>query len=102
MKSNGGTAGVDRHSIEAYEKEAEKNLVELEKIRREGNYRAKPAKRVWIPKIGSKETISHKTRRTSGEDMKCMIGELNKSVSEAGMNTLNTATTCPIFYQPVF
>ena len=65
VKSNGGAAGVDRRSIEAYEKEAEKNLVEpvcvrsrtgrLEKILREGNYRAKPAKRVWIPKIGSKE-----------------------------------------------
>jgi hypothetical protein len=55
VRSNGGAAGVDRQSIEAYEKEAEKNLVELEKILREGNYRAKPVKRVWIPKIGSKE-----------------------------------------------
>ena len=27
-----------------------------------------------------KETIRHKTRRTSGESMKCMIGELNKSL----------------------
>ena len=55
VRSNGGAAGVDRQSIEAYEKEAEKNLVELEKILREGSYRAKPVKRVWIPKIGSKE-----------------------------------------------
>ena len=65
VRSNGGAAGVDRQSIEAYEKEAEKNLVEpvcvrsrtgrLEKILREGNYREKPAQRVWIPKIGSKE-----------------------------------------------
>jgi len=55
VRSNGGAAGVDRQSIEAYEKEVEKNLVELEKTLREGNYRAKPVKRVWIPKIGSKE-----------------------------------------------
>lgn len=55
VRSNGGAAGVDRQSIEAYEKEAEKNLVELEKILRVGSYRAKPVKRVWIPKIGSKE-----------------------------------------------
>lgn len=55
VRSNGGAAGVDRQSIEAYEKEAEKNLVELEKILRGGSYRAKPVKRVWIPKIGSKE-----------------------------------------------
>ena len=55
VRSNGGAAGVDRQSIEAYEKEAEKNLVELEKILGEGSCRAKPVKRVWIPKIGSKE-----------------------------------------------
>ncbi|MCE7911651.1 MAG: group II intron reverse transcriptase/maturase [Candidatus Brocadia sp. AMX3] len=55
VRSNEGAAGVDRQSIEAYEKEAEKNLVELEKILRAGSYRAKPVKRVWIPKIGSKE-----------------------------------------------
>ena len=54
VRSNGGAAGVDRQSIKAYEKEAEKNLVELEKVLREGSYRAKPVKRVWIPKIGSK------------------------------------------------
>ncbi|MEP9411045.1 MAG: group II intron reverse transcriptase/maturase, partial [Candidatus Brocadia sp.] len=55
VRSNGGAAGVDRQGVEAYEKEAEKNLVELEKRLREGNYRAKPVKRVWIRKIGSKE-----------------------------------------------
>lgn len=55
VRSKGGAAGVDRQSIGAYEKEAEKNLVELEKTLREGNYRVKPVKRVWIPKIGSKE-----------------------------------------------
>jgi RNA-directed DNA polymerase len=55
VRNNGGAAGVDRQGIEAYEKEAEKNLVELEKVLREGSYKAKPVKRVWIPKIGSKE-----------------------------------------------
>jgi RNA-directed DNA polymerase len=55
VRRNGGAAGVDRQGIEAYEKEAGKNLVELEKILREGSYRAKPVKRVWIPKVGSRE-----------------------------------------------
>lgn len=51
VRGNGGAAGVDRQSIEAYEKEAEENLVELEKTLRGGNYRSKPVKRVWIPKL---------------------------------------------------
>ena len=74
VRSNGGAAGVDRQSIEAYEKEAEKNLVELEKILREGNYRAKPVKRVWIPKIGKqrKEAIrssrGYRPNRANGDE----------------------------------
>lgn len=55
VRRNAGAGGVDRQSIEAYEKEAEKNLVELEKVLREGSYRAKAVKRVWIPKVGSRE-----------------------------------------------
>ncbi len=55
VRSKRGAAGVDRQSIEVYGKEAEKNLVELGKILREGSYSAKPIKRVWIPKLGSKE-----------------------------------------------
>jgi RNA-directed DNA polymerase len=55
VRRNGGAWGVDRESIEAYEKEEEKNLVELEKRLREGKYRANPVKRVWIPKVGSRE-----------------------------------------------
>ena len=55
VRSNGGAAGVARQSIEAYEREAARNLMELEKILREGSYRAKPVKRVWIPKVGSRE-----------------------------------------------
>ncbi len=45
VRRNGGAAGVDRQSIEAYEKEAEKNLVELEKILRAGNNRVDAASR---------------------------------------------------------
>jgi len=64
VRSNGGTAGVDQHSIGAYEKGAEKNLVELEKILRgEGNYRAKPVKRVWIPKIRKQREEAIKSSR---------------------------------------
>ena len=55
VRVNGGAAGVDRQSIGAYEKKAEENLVELEKALRDGNYKSKPVKRVWIPKLGSKE-----------------------------------------------
>lgn len=55
VRGNGGAAGVDRQSIWAYEKKAEENLVELEKALRGGNYKSKPVKRVWIPKLGSKE-----------------------------------------------
>jgi RNA-directed DNA polymerase len=55
VRGNGGAAGVDRQSIGAYGKEAEKNLVELEKALRGGTYKSKPVKRVWIPKPGSKE-----------------------------------------------
>ena len=61
-RRNGGAAGADRQGIEAYEKEAEKNLVELEKILRAGSYRAKPVKRVWIPKVGSREGEHRKAR----------------------------------------
>lgn len=55
VKNKRGAAGVDLQSIDAYENEAEANHVWLEKTLREGCYKAKPVKRVWIPKAGSKE-----------------------------------------------
>lgn len=55
VKSNGGAAGIDRQSIKAFERDEEKYLEELEESLRENRYEAKPVKRVWIEKPGSKE-----------------------------------------------
>jgi RNA-directed DNA polymerase len=55
VKANKGSAGIDRQSIKAFEANKEKYLEELEGNLRESRYKAKPVKRVWIPKAGSKE-----------------------------------------------
>lgn len=55
VKANKGSAGIDRQSIEAFQANEEKYLEELQEILRENRYEAKPVKRVWIPKMGSKE-----------------------------------------------
>lgn len=55
VKANKGAAGVDHQSIEAFQANKEKYLEELEKRLREDTYAAKPVKRQWIPKPGSKE-----------------------------------------------
>lgn len=55
VKGNKGAAGVDDQSIEIFESNWEKYLRELQEDLREDQYRAKPVKRVWIPKPGSKE-----------------------------------------------
>ena len=55
VKANKGAAGVDRQSIEAFQANEEKYLEELQENLRENRYEAKPVKRVWIPKMGSKE-----------------------------------------------
>jgi RNA-directed DNA polymerase len=55
VKANKGAAGIDRQSIEAFQANEEKYLEELKESLRESCYEAKPVKRVWIPKPGSKE-----------------------------------------------
>lgn len=55
VKANKGAAGIDRQSIEAFQGNEEKYLEELQESLRENRYEAKPVKRVWIPKMGSKE-----------------------------------------------
>lgn len=55
VRRNGGAAGIDRQSIKAFERNEEKYLKELEESLRENRYEAKPVKRVWIEKPGSKE-----------------------------------------------
>jgi len=55
VRKKGGAAGVDRQSIEVFERNAEKYLKELEEELRSGKYEPKSVKRVWIPKPGSAE-----------------------------------------------
>lgn len=55
VRRNKGAAGIDRQSIKAFEGNEEKYLEELERSLREKRYEAKPVKRVWIRKAGSKE-----------------------------------------------
>jgi len=55
VKANGGAAGVDHQTVEMFERDLEKNLEEIARKLREGNYQPKAIKRVWIPKAGSKE-----------------------------------------------
>jgi RNA-directed DNA polymerase len=55
VKANKGAAGIDQQSIEAFQSNEGKYLEELQESLRENRYEAKPVKRVWIPKMGSKE-----------------------------------------------
>jgi RNA-directed DNA polymerase len=55
VKGNKGAAGVDNQSIGAFQANKERYLEELEISLKEDRYEAKPVKRVWIPKLGSKE-----------------------------------------------
>jgi len=58
VKANRGAAGVDNQSIEAFQANEEKYLKELEMDLKTNRYVARPVKRVWIPKAGSKEKRS--------------------------------------------
>lgn len=55
MKANKGSAGVDNQSIEIFQANKGKYLEEMEEDLKEGRYEVRPVKRVWIPKVGSKE-----------------------------------------------
>ncbi len=55
VKANGGSAGVDRVTIEMFERRLEENLERLEKELISGSYQPQAIRRVWIPKPGSKE-----------------------------------------------
>jgi RNA-directed DNA polymerase len=55
VKSNGGSAGVDRQTIGMFEKDLEGNLERLEKALKDGSYRPQSIRRTWIPKPGSTE-----------------------------------------------
>lgn len=55
VEANKGAAGVDEQSIKAFQSNWEKYLKELQSDLRDNLYKAKPVRRVWIPKLGSKE-----------------------------------------------
>jgi RNA-directed DNA polymerase len=55
VKANGGAAGVDHVTVEMYERRLEENLGRLSQALKEGKYRPQAVRRVWIPKLGSKE-----------------------------------------------
>ena len=48
-------AGVDKQTWADYGKGLEERLPELHELVQSGRYRAKPSKRVWIPKAGGKQ-----------------------------------------------
>lgn len=54
MRNQGG-AGVDGQSCEDYLKASPQRLPRLQDKLKQGSYQPKPVKRVWIPKLGSKE-----------------------------------------------
>lgn len=55
VRANKGAAGVDRWTVKGFDARRETNLTKLEADLKAGTYLPSPAKRVWIPKPGSKE-----------------------------------------------
>lgn len=52
---NKGAGGVDGKTVERYLLESPKRLPQVQAWLKAGQYTPKPVKRVWIPKLGSKE-----------------------------------------------
>lgn len=52
---NKGAAGVDGQKAEQYLRESPHRLEQVQDMLRKGHYTPQPVKRVWIPKLGSKE-----------------------------------------------
>jgi RNA-directed DNA polymerase len=52
---NKGAAGVDGQKAEQYLPESPHRLEQVQDMLRKGQYTPQPVKRVWIPKLGSKE-----------------------------------------------
>jgi RNA-directed DNA polymerase len=52
---NKGGAGVDGQSCEGYLKASPQRLTRVQAKLKNGNYSPQPVKRIWIPKLGSKE-----------------------------------------------
>ena len=55
VRSNAGSGGVDGMSVAGFEKGCQTGLLALKEQLKQGRYQPLPVKRVWIPKLGSKE-----------------------------------------------
>ena len=55
VKANDGAAGVDRQSVEDFERNLSQNLKHLSEQLRDGTFQPQPVRRVWIDKLGSRE-----------------------------------------------
>jgi RNA-directed DNA polymerase len=55
VKANDGAAGVDRQSVEDFERNLSQNLKHLSEQLRNGTFQPQPVRRVWIDKLGSRE-----------------------------------------------
>jgi RNA-directed DNA polymerase len=55
VQANGGAAGIDGVSCEIYLRGGPERLERLQAKLQSGDYQPRPVKRVWIPKLGSKE-----------------------------------------------
>ncbi len=55
VRNNKGAAGIDGQTVQAYEKGCPERLDKVQGWLKAGQYTPKPVKRVWIPKLGSKE-----------------------------------------------
>jgi RNA-directed DNA polymerase len=55
VKANGGAAGGDHQTVEAFGERLEENLDRIAAALQQGQYRPQTIKRVWIPKPGKKE-----------------------------------------------
>jgi len=55
VKSRKGSAGIDRQTLEMYERHLDSNLNRLLRQLQDGSYRPKAVKRTWIDKSGKRE-----------------------------------------------
>lgn len=55
VRSNAGCCGVDHITVEQFAKDSENRLLAVNERLKRGSYQPKPIKRVWIPKVGTKE-----------------------------------------------
>lgn len=55
VAANGGAAGVDHVTTEAFDRRRAANLTKLQGQLRDGSFRPQAVRRVWIPKPGSRE-----------------------------------------------